>query len=204
MNSSIRQRSMGTWQLTVDLGHDTSGRRRKWLTVRGIKAQANRRLGEQVGASGVKTMMYASTAVLLAVLTLGIACSNEPNLSGPSEYAEVSSAYPPTSTPIPTPTLPPSAGHFIVDVDLLDNGGRGPYQFSPAVLRFAAGDVVTFSLTPESVYHTFTIDGLNLDLDVDVGSPTLAAFSFDEPGTYDLICIAHELYGMVGTVVVEP
>ena len=47
MNGSLRQRSPGSWELTVDLGRDARGkRRRKYLTVRGTKAQARRRLRE--------------------------------------------------------------------------------------------------------------------------------------------------------------
>ena len=41
MKDSIRQRSPGSWELTVDQGRDTRGkRRRKHLTVRGTKATA--------------------------------------------------------------------------------------------------------------------------------------------------------------------
>ena len=37
MNGSIRQRSPGTWELTVDVGRDLAGkRRRKYVTVRGL------------------------------------------------------------------------------------------------------------------------------------------------------------------------
>ena len=39
MKGSLRQRSPGSWELTVDLGRDPLGRRRrKHLTVRGTKA----------------------------------------------------------------------------------------------------------------------------------------------------------------------
>ena len=38
MNGCIRQRSAGSWQFTIDLDRAASGRRRKWLTVRGTKA----------------------------------------------------------------------------------------------------------------------------------------------------------------------
>ncbi len=45
MKGSIRQRSAGSWELTVDLGRDPLGRRkRKHVTVRGPKAEAQRRL----------------------------------------------------------------------------------------------------------------------------------------------------------------
>ena len=45
MRGSIRQRTPGSWELTVELGYDASGtRRHKFETVRGTKAQ--RRLRE--------------------------------------------------------------------------------------------------------------------------------------------------------------
>ena len=45
MQGSIRQRSPGSWELTVDLGRDQSGKRqRRYQTVRGTKAHATREL----------------------------------------------------------------------------------------------------------------------------------------------------------------
>ena len=42
MKGSLRQRSPGAWEITVDLRRDPLGRRqRKDLTVRGTKAQAS-------------------------------------------------------------------------------------------------------------------------------------------------------------------
>ena len=47
MKGRIRQRSAGSWELTVDLGRDGLGkRRRKYLTGRGTEAQARRKLRE--------------------------------------------------------------------------------------------------------------------------------------------------------------
>ena len=47
MKGSLRQRSPGSWELTIDTGRDALGKRqRKFLTVRGTKAQAQRRLRE--------------------------------------------------------------------------------------------------------------------------------------------------------------
>lgn len=41
MKGSFRQRSPGSWELTIDQGRDALGkRRRKHLTVRGTKAHA--------------------------------------------------------------------------------------------------------------------------------------------------------------------
>ncbi len=45
MQGSIRQRSPGSWEITVDLGRDATGRRRRrFRTVRGTKAHARREL----------------------------------------------------------------------------------------------------------------------------------------------------------------
>ena len=47
MKGRIRQRSPGTWQVTYEIGRDALGKRRqKAETVRGTKAQAQRRLRE--------------------------------------------------------------------------------------------------------------------------------------------------------------
>ena len=47
MKGSLRQRSTGSWELTIDMGRDLLGqRRRKFVTVRGNKAQAQRKLRE--------------------------------------------------------------------------------------------------------------------------------------------------------------
>jgi hypothetical protein len=45
MNGSIRKRSKDSWELNIDMGRDTSGkRRRKFLNVKGTKAEAQRKL----------------------------------------------------------------------------------------------------------------------------------------------------------------
>ena len=50
MNGSIRSRGKGTWELTVDLGRDANGeRRRKFVNVKGTKAHAQRQLRDIAG-----------------------------------------------------------------------------------------------------------------------------------------------------------
>ena len=47
MKGSLRQRSPGSWELTIDTGRDALGKRqRRFVTVQGTKAQAQRRLRE--------------------------------------------------------------------------------------------------------------------------------------------------------------
>ena len=45
MNGSIRRRSKGSWELTIDLGRDSDGnRKRKFVNVKGTKTQAQQKL----------------------------------------------------------------------------------------------------------------------------------------------------------------
>ncbi len=42
MKGSIRRRSKGSWELTIDLGYDTAGKRkRKYVSVKGTKKLAD-------------------------------------------------------------------------------------------------------------------------------------------------------------------
>ena len=51
MKGSMRQRSPGSWEITLDIGPDPTGKRqRKYLTVRGTRAEARRRLRELLSA----------------------------------------------------------------------------------------------------------------------------------------------------------
>ncbi len=52
MNGSIRRRSKDSWELTIDLGRDAGGKRkRKYLNIRGTKAEAQRKLRDLLVAS---------------------------------------------------------------------------------------------------------------------------------------------------------
>jgi len=51
MNGSIRRRGKGTYELTIDLGKDSSGRRqRKFVNVKGTRKEADRKLRELAAA----------------------------------------------------------------------------------------------------------------------------------------------------------
>ena len=89
------------------------------------------------------------------------------------------------------------------EVNLEDPGGSGRYVFDPGGLTFNVGDVIAFSLTGETEFHTFTVDDLDIDQAVDALETIRFSFTFDRSGTYDLICIPHEAQGMVGTITVR-
>ena len=84
-----------------------------------------------------------------------------------------------------------------------DGGGGGPFSFDPAGLTFDAGETVEFTLVGESQFHTFTVEELGIDVNVNGGETVSFDYTFDEPGTYTLICIPHQALGMVGTITVR-
>ena len=86
---------------------------------------------------------------------------------------------------------------------MTDAGGRGPFTFNPAEFSFKVGETVNFTFAAESQFHTFTVDDLGIDVSVDGGATVDFNSTFDKAGTFELICIPHELQGMVGTITVR-
>jgi len=84
-----------------------------------------------------------------------------------------------------------------------DPKGSGAYIFDPAELSFAVGETVTFSLTSEKEFHTFTVTDLGINTAVNAGETATLEVTFDTAGTYELICVPHRALGMVGTITVQ-
>lgn len=106
----------------------------------------------------------------------------------------------------PPPTHAGGCGEALrgIEVNLEDLGGSGSYMFDPSQFTFDVGDRVTFTLWGETEFHTFTVGDLDIDVDVDEGTTETFSFTFDQPGTFQLICIPHEALGMTGTITVKP
>lgn len=144
-----------------------------------------------------------------AAFTVFAACGSDSKDAPPAASERASPPVPPAAPAAPTggpatggPSTP-IAGGTAVSVSLNDAGGKGPFEFSPIDLTFKRGEVVNFSFTSESQFHTFTVNDLGIDVGVDGGGTGDLSFTFDTPGTYELICIPHEALGMVGTITVE-
>ena len=88
-------------------------------------------------------------------------------------------------------------------VTLQDPAGSGDYRFDPSELIFAKGECVNFTFNAENEFHTFTVEELEIDVSVDGGEPESLVFTFETAGEYKLICVPHELLGMVGTITVS-
>ena len=148
-------------------------------------------------------------ASVCVVLMLGLIACGQPTPEPPPPTTAPRISPPP---PPPAPTVPPAAsagqngqggGGTPVTVGLLDIGGSGEYAFAPADLTFSAGETVTFTLTSETEYHSFTVDDLDINVDVEAGDTVTYTFTFDNAGTYELICIPHTTQEMIGTIVVN-
>ena len=83
------------------------------------------------------------------------------------------------------------------------NDANAKYVFNPADITVNVGETVTLKLTSENEFHSFTVDDLGIDVEVDAGETEEITFTFSEAVTYELICIPHESLGMVGKIIVQ-
>ena len=64
------------------------------------------------------------------------------------------------------------------------------FVFRPDCLSADAGATITLENTGDAL-HTFTVEGTDVDVDVDAGTSTEATLSRVEPGTYAVTCTLH-------------
>ena len=152
-----------------------------------------------------KRVLALMTMVALVSIALA-ACGggSEPPPATPQRPSP--SVVPPADTVVPaTPTSTggTSGGGTPVTVSLKDPGGSGSYTFDSNEFTFSTGETVSFTFNAETEFHTFTVDGLDIDVSVDGGSSETLTFTFDTPGEYKLFCVPHEALGMVGTITVN-
>ena len=150
------------------------------------------------------------TVLMVFAAMAALACGGDEELAPAAPRPSPSPPPPATAPAAPAPTVPPSPSPVTpepptpITVKLNDSGGRGPFSFGPADLAFDVGETVSFTFVGESQFHTFTVEQLGIDVDVDGGETVSFQHTFDTPGTYTLICIPHEALGMVGTITVGP
>jgi cytochrome c oxidase subunit 2 len=80
------------------------------------------------------------------------------------------------------------------------------WQFTPREIRVPSGSSVTFYLTSKDITHGFKISNTNINMMVVPGEVSRLTATFDDPGTYNIIC--HEYCGalhhfMMGQIIVE-
>ena len=122
---------------------------------------------------------------------------------GTSDQSEERST--PISLPLPTISSTVSDTNLgnLVKIVNKDQGGSGEYGFHPSDFSFKIGEIVTFELTAETEFHTFTIDELDIDESVESRQTKTFTVTFTEAGEFQLYCIPHEAFGMVGKIIVD-
>jgi plastocyanin len=81
------------------------------------------------------------------------------------------------------------------------------YRFDRAELRARVGETVALRLeNSDAGAHSFDIDEFNVHVPLPAGTPALALFRPNRPGTYMFYCSVpgHRDAGMIGTLIVEP
>jgi len=89
------------------------------------------------------------------------------------------------------------------DIKLMDPGGTGQYQFSPAQINLSVEKIYSFQLISETEAHSFTIEKSGIDQWVEASKTIEFNYAFSTPGKYQLICIPHQALGMVAEIIVQ-
>ena len=85
-----------------------------------------------------------------------------------------------------------------IEVELKDD------FFNPKVITIPNGTATTLIVKNKgSKKHTFTVEKLGIDVEVQPGEEKNITVNPKQPGTYELICRYHFQEGMVGKVIVE-
>jgi plastocyanin len=139
------------------------------------------------------------STVLIGMLAGGLllaACGGSSDDSGsnggrPSVTATVASPEPSATQPSPTE----SATSGETKIAMEDN------MFVPATLSVSSGTTLELDNEGQSP-HTFTIDGQNVDVQVNAGENGTATINLPA-GSYDFYCKFHKSLGMTGTLTVS-
>ncbi|WP_338472453.1 cupredoxin domain-containing protein [Niallia sp. XMNu-256] len=85
-----------------------------------------------------------------------------------------------------------------LEVELRDD------SFNPNTITLPKGESTTLLLkNTGNKEHTFTVEKLRIDVEVEPKSEKTITVKPDQPGTYELICRYHVQEGMVGKVIVQ-
>ena len=148
------------------------------------------------------------TVLVLVVLTAALGAACDGAVEDPTPDSGDRSPSPPPAAPqaTPTPTQKPGNGGTVdegrpITVVNEDVGGSGAYAFNPSSLSFGVGETVTFTLTAETEFHTFTVEDLEIDESLEAGETRKFTFTFDKAGSFSLNCLAHP--DMTGTITVQ-
>ena len=164
----------------------------------------------------LKGLILIAMVAIIATLA-AVACGGGDDGEATAPPPPAAAGTPPPAAAAPPPQAPPPpatpsadcpAGATQVTVINHDLGGpKGAYGFEPKELTFKLGETVCFTNIAETELHSFTVDELGIDIDINgsgnPGATGTVTHTFDKAGTFRLVCIYHEGNGMVGTLTVQ-
>ncbi len=153
-----------------------------------------------------------SIPVLVGLLLLVVGCATGVGAAGlahpaPAPYSPQTREFTITAVPLAVHEQQDQLDYLKDDFakgGLLD--GKEVYGFSPSSITVYAGDTVNLSLVnPEDDAHTFTINGLNVNVEMKGQATTSVSFVASKPGIYQFVCAEaeHAPY-MWGQIIVLP
>ncbi len=147
--------------------------------------------------------MPHKVALALTVLIVLFSLSCGGGSAAPDAAAPVATTPPAQAPGSLIPGSAPGSASDVVKVENQDKGGSGEYMFVPSEFNFKVGQTVTFEVSAETEFHTFTVDELGIDWELDAGETKTFTHTFDRAGSFELVCIPHQVFGMTGVIVVE-
>ncbi len=159
---------------------------------------------------------------LVALLALAAACGGgEEQAPATTENAPAASGTPTVQMDSPAAAAPaaqagsvtPDAGGQVHEVRMVSTQGGASGEFQPKTLTVKKGDVVRWIMADGTVMHNVSFtqaDSNPAGFTAPADSPflTQAGQTFElkidfAPGTYNYVCVPHEMMGMVGSLTVS-
>jgi plastocyanin len=143
-------------------------------------------------------------AVVAVGCLLAAGCSDSNNSAGEASGSESASASASPSTITIGSDQANDHGEATVSGETSIEVEQDDFYFGPTVLTGAAGQDLTIELKNEgSVAHTFTIDSLNVDVEVQPDESKDVSVTFPKSGFTEFYCRFHRTSGMAGELTVS-
>ncbi len=160
---------------------------------------------------------------ILGLLALAAACGGGGDNNEPAAAADTGTAATGTPTVTTTPSTPaapaagapvtPDAGGQVHEVRMVTTQGGASGQFEPAQITVKKGDVIRWTMAESGIPHNASFadaDSNPAGFTPPPAGPLLtqAGQTYElkidwNPGTYNYVCVPHEMMGMTGSVTVQ-
>jgi plastocyanin len=156
---------------------------------------------------------------LVALLALSAACGGGDEQAAPATTDAPAASGTPTvevaptaATTAPGGSVTPDAGGQVHEVSMVSTNGGAAGEFQPKTITVKKGDVIRWTMADGMVMHDVSFsqaDSNPAGFTAPADSPYLTqqGQTFElkidfEPGTYNYVCIPHEMMGMTGSITV--